>query len=721
MFDRYARFITRRARPALVVAGVLLAIAAVIGFGAFGKLQSGGFQDPAADSTKAQTRIDATFKSQPNLVLLVHAGRGTVDSPDAAAAGRTLTAELGRESGVDGVTSYWRTGASTLRSGDRTDALVLVHLTGSDSQVRDRTDALVTRYGGDRGAVTVTAGGPAGINRDVNAEVGRSLGIAEAIAVPITMLLLVLAFGSLVAALLPLAIGGVAVLGTFAELFVLGSVTDVAVYAVNMTTAMGLALGVDYALLMVGRFREQLAAGEAVPDAVHRTVVTAGRTILFSAATVATALAALLVFPEYFLRSFAYAGIGVVAIAALGALVIAPALLTVLGHRVNRGRLPWASRGIRSAESPFWQRIASGAMRRPVLAAVPVLAILLALASPLLGVTFGTPDQNVLRTTVASRQVADTLTARFGTNDSDAVDIVTTGPVAGADLARYATALSERAHVSHVATSLGVFSHGRRGPAATANPTLAGPDAQLITVSLTVDARSGTAEDLVRALRVADPPAGTTVLVGGTTAQTMDTEHSIGTRLPWAALLIVVTTFVLLFLFTGSVVQPLRALVLNGLSLSAALGAMTWIFQHGHLAGLLQVTPRPMDTSMTVLLSCIVFGLSMDYEVFLTSRIKELHDAGATPTDATAHGLGRTGRIITTAAGLLAVSFFAFGTSTVSFLQMFGLGTGLAILIDATLVRGILVPVAMRLLGRAAWYAPKPLRHLHTRVALAEA
>jgi RND superfamily putative drug exporter len=401
--------------------------------------------------------------------------------------------------------------------------------------------------------------------------------------------------------------------------------------------------------------------------------------------------------------------------------VIAPALLTVLGHRVNRGRLPWASGAPRSAESPFWQRIAGGAMHRPVLAAVPVLVVLLALASPLLGVKFGTPDQNVLRDTVASRQVADTLTARFGTNDTDAVKIVTTGPVGGAELARYAAGLSERAPVSRVATSLGVFSHGRQGPADTANPTLGRPGNQLITVSLSVDARSGTAEDLVRALRVADPPAGTAVLVGGTTAEMMDTEHSIGTRLPWAALLIVVTTFVLLFLFTGSVVQPVRALVLNGLSLSAALGAMTWIFQQGHLAGLLDVTPRPMDTSMTVLLSCIVFGLSMDYEVFLTSRIKELHDVGATPAGATTHGLGRTGRIITTAAGLLAVSFFAFGTSTVSFLQMFGLGTGLAILIDATLVRGILVPVAMRLLGRAAWYAPRPLRRLHTRVALAEA
>ena len=396
MFHTYGEFIARRSKIMLGLAGLALVVAGVLGFGAFGKLKAGGFDDPAADSSRAQRVIEAEYGGQVNLVLLVEAKAATVDAPESPCGGSGVGLGVGR--GIDGDQRR----------------VVLVDQ-GAKSQVgrRFRGAGARPRHGGrqpdrepDRGAhrevhgrshaaISVRAGGDAAANHDVTSEVARSLAIAEAIAIPVTLLLLVLAFGSMVAASLPLAIGGVAILGTFAELFVLGSVADVSVFAINLTTALGLGLGIDYALLLVARFREQVATGQSAHDAVVRTVETAGRTIVFSAGTVAAALAALLVFPLFFLRSFAYAGIGVVAIAAVAALVVVPALLAILGHRVNSGRLPW-SRTIRSGSSALWGRIAATVMRRPAIAAMPVLVALLVAASPLLGASFGTPDQGVL-------------------------------------------------------------------------------------------------------------------------------------------------------------------------------------------------------------------------------------------------------------------------------------------------------------------------------------
>jgi putative drug exporter of the RND superfamily len=728
MLHRYGTFVTRRARILLVLAGIFLIAAGYLGTGAFGKLKNGGFQDPQAESTRAERLIDAQFGGGTNLVLLVTAKNGTVDGAAAAAAGRRLTQALSGEAGVSGIASYWSTGAPDLRSTDGRQALVVGHLAGDQNQVLDRSKELFAAYAGDRGPVTVLAGGTGGISQDVNTQVTRSLAIAESIAVPLTLLLLVLAFGSLVAALLPLAIGGVAIMGTLAELAILGSVTDVSIFAINLTTALGLGLGIDYALFMVSRFREQLGKGDSVPEAVARTVATAGRTVIFSAAAVIAALAAMLVFPLYFLRSFAYAGMGVVAIAAIGALVVLPALLAVLGRRVNAGRLPWSA-AARGAEAPLWGRLAGAVMRHPGRTALPVLALLLVVATPLLGVSFGTPDQTVLPRSAGSRQVADALVDRFPGNSGAPIDVVATGPVAPAPLAEYARRLSALPGVAMVQTSAGAFTHGApvgaqpagTGAAAPANPALGGPGGQRLTVITSVAGQSAQAQDLVRAIRAMDGPGGGPTLVSGAAANLIDTSHVIGARLPLAIALVVLTTFLVLFLFTGSVVQPVRALLLNALSLGATLGVLTWIFQNGHLAGLLGFTPRPMDMAMTVLLFCITFGLSMDYEMFVMSRVKELHDQGAPAATAVSTGLARTGRIVSTAASLLAVTFFAFGTGTVSFLQMFGIGSGIAILIDATLIRGVLVPAAMRVLGRTAWYAPPPLRWVHARVALREA
>ncbi len=728
MLYRYGEFVARRARTLLVLSALLLVAAAVVGLGAFSKLRNGGFDDPASPSSRAQALIEERFGGSANLVLLVTPTGATagadVDEPAILAEGRALTDAIAAEPYVGEVVSYFTTPSPTLRSEAGTDALIVAHVEGTDGEVIERTDEIVQRHAGERGNLTVLVGGPAGISHDLTAQVTRSLAIAEAIAVPLTMLLLLLAFGSFVSALLPLAVGGVAILGTFAELALLGSVTDVSIFAINLTTALGLGLGIDYALFMVSRFREQLAAGQNVPEAVAQTVATAGRTVIYTALAVMAALAALLVFPLYFLRSFGYAGIGVVAIAAFGALVMLPALLAVLGHRVNAGRVRFV-RTAEATQSPFWGRLAGRVMRRPALLGLPVVALLLLVGSPLLGTVFGTPDQGVLQASTPSRQVADALVSRFPGNAAAPIDAVTTGPVERDEVAAFARTLSQLPDVARVNSSAGTFVDGTALPStsegAAAESAYARPDAQRFTIITTLPNKSERGEELVRAIRALPGPAGVDVLVNSADAALIDTKAAIAERLPIAVGLVLLTTLVVLFLFTGSVVQPVRAVLLNGLSLAATMGVLTWIFQEGHLAGLLGFTPRPMDMSMTVLLFCIAFGLSMDYEVFVLSRIRELHEQGVPAVQAVPQGLARSGRIVSTAAALLAVTFFAFGTSTVSFLQMFGIGAGLAILIDATLIRGILVPAAMRLLGAAAWWAPGPLRRVHARLALADA
>jgi RND superfamily putative drug exporter len=709
-------FVARRARLVLVAAMLAVVGFGVLGFGAFGKLKTDGFQDPGADSTTAQTLTDQRFGGSVGVVLLVHAEAGTVAGAPAREAGAAAASRLAAVPGVSNVVSYWQTHDPGLRSKDGKYALIL----GDTKSNRNLSSSELASLRSRSSQVDITVGGNAAITNDITTQVTKSLRTAEGIAVPIILALLVFAFGSVVAAMLPLAIGFIAILGTFAELFVLGSVTSVSIYAINLTTALGLALSIDYALLMVSRFREELAHGQEPARAVVRSVQTAGRTIVFSGATVMAALAVLLIFPLYFLRSFAYAGIGVVLISMVAAVVVLPALLAVLGRRVNSGRLPWARNRAPSTAAPFWGRLAGQAMRRPALIAIPVLAVLMLIALPLRHVQFGTPDDRVLSASTQSRAVGDVLRQDFTGNSATALNVITDGPLGRTALTAYATRLSGLAGVARVETSVATFVDGKAVPDS-ANPTLARPTAQRLLVVSAADPRSNAAKDLVRTVRGLPGPDGVRAYVGGDTAELIDTTHAIGTRLPLAALLILLTTFIVLFLFTGSVVQPIRALVLNGVTLAATAGLMVWIFQEGHLSGLLHFTPLPLDTSMLVLLFCIAFGLSMDYEVIVLSRIKEMHDRGLDNRASVTEGLTRSGRIVTTSAALMAVSFFAFGTATISFLQLFGIGAGFAVIIDATLVRAILVPACQRILGRAAWYAPAPLRRLQTRIGLTEA
>ncbi|MEV7341943.1 MMPL family transporter [Streptomyces sp. NPDC093544] len=721
MFERIAELAIRRSRLILVVAVLAVALMGVLGAGAFGKLLGGGYDDPASQSTRAGEVIDDKFGGETNLILLVRSSEGLIDAPAARRSGGVLVADLKEEKNLENVISYWDTASPDLRSKDGREAMVLAHVKGEGTERDENAKAVIDAYTGPyEGALTVQAGGGAAVTSEMGTQSGEDLFLAEAIAVPLTLVLLVLIFGSMVAALLPLGIGVIAIAGTFAELYVLGSVTDVSVFAINLTTALGLGLGIDYALLMVSRFREQLATGASVDDAVRRTVSTAGRTVAFSAATVAAALGALLVFPQYFLRSFGYAGVGVVVIAAVSTLFVMPALFVVLGHRVNSGRLPWTNPGRSDTRAPFWGRLAGTVMRRPALTALPVLAVLLLAASPLLGITFGTPDERVLPEDAESRQVSSVLRDKFNGNDDAALHVVIDKPLSKAPLESYAVELSGLEGVVRVETSTGIYADGQSTATDPGNSALGRPGAQQINVVSALAPKSDEAQSLVEEVRAVAPPAGSHPLVGGVDAVLVDSKDSIAGRLPIAVALVALTTFLLLFLFTGSVVQPLRALLLNLISLGATLGVMTWIFQDGHLSSLLGFTAQPMDVSMTVLMFCIAFGLSMDYEVFVTSRIKELHDLGEDNESAVTNGLGHTGRIVTAAACLLAVSFFAFGTAKLSFMQMFGLGSGLAILIDAVAVRGILVPAAMRLLGRSAWYAPGFLRKFHGRFGLSE-
>jgi RND superfamily putative drug exporter len=699
MFGRIGRFAADHARAVLVVTVLVMIGAGALGFTAFGKLKTEGFADPKAESSQAKDLIDGHFGGRTNLVFLIGADTGTVDDPAVKQAGTDLSNRLATDSRLTEVTSYFGTNAPPMKSTDGRYAIAVAHIPDHSN---DLVKELRTQYAGDTGPIKVTLGGAAAANTDISTQIGKDLALAEGIAVPIILILLVFAFGSLVAALLPLAVAAIAVLGTFAELSIFGSITDVSIYAVNLTTALGLGLAIDYALLMVSRFREELALGSPVPDAVARTVRTAGRTIVFSAATVAAALAVMLLFPLYFLRSFAYAGIGVIAIAMISAVVVLPALLAVLGHRINAGRLPWMRTSTPSSVSALWGRLAAFAMRRPVITAVPVLVLLIGAALPLLRVEFGVPDDRVVPSTLDVRAVGDTLRDSFNGDQSRAIEIVTTGPVSEGAVNDYSQRLSTLPGVARVSAT-------------------AGRGAELFTVVPHAESVSNEAQDLVRTIRSQPGPSGTEFTVGGPAAVVLDGKDTIGSRLPLALALIALTTFALLFLFTGSVLQPLRALLFNVIGLGSTLGVMVLIFQQGWLSDALGFTPLPLNINMLVLLFCIAFGLSMDYEVFVISRIKEMHDYGASNTEAVSYGLSRMGRLVSTAAVLLAVSFFAFGTSGVSFLQLFGLGAGLAVLIDATLIRGILVPVGMRLLGNRAWWSPAALRRIHDRIGVSEA
>uniref|UniRef100_A0AAU2JHM1 MMPL family transporter n=1 Tax=Streptomyces sp. NBC_00049 TaxID=2903617 RepID=A0AAU2JHM1_9ACTN len=719
---------TRRPRLVLLAALVFLVLSAVFGAEATGRLKTQGYDDPRSESSRAAHAVATRSGASPNLVVVAQARGGSVDGPAARGAGEGLTRRLAAEPHVSGVTSYWSGGAAELRSRDGHAAMVVAHVEGEGEQLGARVKRLskeLTAPTSSDAALTVHVGGSALIDTELQDISESDLKRAESVVLPGTLILLVLVFGGVVAAALPLLIGVLAVAGTLLVLSGLGAVTDVSVFALNLTTALGLGLGIDYGLLVVSRFREELGEGHAPRDAALRTVRTAGHTIAFSAATVSAALATLLVFPPYFLRSFAYAGIAVVAIAAVSAVTVLPALLALLGHRVNAWPVPWRRRVQAGSRSRFWEGLARMVVRRPLLAALPVIGLLVLLAAPFAHAGFATPDDRALPVSASSRQTGDLIRGSFDMKGSSALTVVMTGTASPSAQEDYARRLSALPQVAQVVAPDGSFRHGEEaavsgpgaGPAAgsAARPVGTGP-AQLSVVPL-VDPQSRAAQQLVRDIRATAAPAGTDVLVGGPSAVLVDAKKTVADRIPPALAMITLTTFVLLLGFTRSLLLPLKAIALNALSLAAVLGAMVWIFQSGHLQHLLGFTPGPLSTTMPVLLFCIVFGLSVDYEVFVLARIKEAHEDGQDNAGSIISGMARTGGIVTTAGALLAFTLLSFGTSQVSLLQFFGIGAGLGVLLDATLVRGVLVPALMRLAGGLNWWAPRLLRRKVPRPA----
>jgi len=724
VFVRLAHRTVRHRKLILVVTGLFVVVAGVLGAGVFDKLKSGGFEDPGAESTEAADLLEERFGAgDPDLVLLVTAPDGaTVDDAPVAAAGTALTAELAATDGVLQAVSYWSLGSPPpLRSVGEDRALVLLRLAGDDEAIDAEVTELRDAYEGSHDGVEIAFGGGAAVFAEVGETVEGDLAKAEAIAVPITLLLLVVVFGSLVAGLLPLAVGVVAVMGTFLTLTVLTSFTDVSIFSINITTALGLGLAIDYSLFIVSRFREELRHGRTVEDAVVRTVDTAGRTVFFSALTVAVSLAALLVFPLYFLRSFAYAGIAVVVLAAVAAVVGLPALLAVLGTKVDSLSIRRNRGEAKDEADGMWHRIASWVMRRPVGVATGVIIVLLILGAPFLGVAFGLPDDRVLPEGAAGREVSELLRDEFASNEAASFGVVVEEMGAEDDIAAYAATVSAIEGVAQVDASTGSYIAGNEvlGPDAASARFEGDGTSTWLSVVPAVEPVSPEGEALIKQIRELDAPSE--VLVGGSSAQLVDSKDAIFGLAPVAGLWIAASTFVLLFLLFGSILVPLKAIALNLLSLTATFGAMVWVFQDGHGAGFLDFTPTgTLDTSTPILMFCIAFGLSMDYEVFLLSRIKEEHDRTGDNTASVAMGLERTGRIVTAAAVLLSVTFLAFGTSGISFIKLFGLGLALAVVMDATVVRGLLVPAFMRLAGEANWWAPAWMLRIHERIGFSE-
>ncbi|MEU4496015.1 MMPL family transporter [Streptomyces sp. NPDC023998] len=734
----WTRFVTARPRLSLLAALVLTALAVFAGSGVAERMGSGGWQDPAAESTYATEALEREFPaSQPNLLLLVDSGRASVDDPAVAAEGRRLGERLAAEKDVTGVGSYWGTRSPALRAGDGHQALIAARIEGDEKATSEVLERIAPDFRGAHGPVQVSIGGPVALQHEMTVTIQEDLLRAELIALPVTLVLLVMVFGSAIAAQLPLGVGIVAILGTNAVLRGITEFAEVSVFAQNLTTALGLGLAIDYALFIVRRFREELDAGAEVRQAIGITLRTAGRTVLFSALTVAVSLAAMLVFPQYFLRSFAYAGIAVVLLAAGAALVLLPAALMLLGHRVNaldlrrlfkRSRRDGTSSDEAGADKASaeeqkaaadrraaadqeaagagWARVAGLVMRRAPLFAFATVAGLVLLGLPFLDVKFGTPDDRQLPSTSEVHVVQQQIRDGFPGSPAGGLEVFAedTGSGSATTPAEYA------AYRGKIAALPGVLRVD--------GPVTSGGTAYL-TVQPKGEAVGEEAQKLVHELR--DVPAPFETSVTGRAAVLEDSKAAIADRLPLALGIIAIVTLLLVFLLTGSVLIPVQAVVLNALSLTAMFGAVVWVFQDGHLSGLLAFTSTgDIETTLPVLMFCIAFGLSMDYGVFLLSRIKEEYDRTRDHEHAVRFGLQRTGGLITAAAVILAVVMVGIGTSRVTNTKMLGLGIALAVLMDAMVVRSLLVPSVMKLMGASTWWAPGPLRRFHQRFGLSE-
>ena len=721
MFERLGAAVYRRRRLVFIAALIGIVFLAVFGFRVLPKLDSGGFNDPGSASAAVTQILQTEFDSPDADLVVALKGAVPADDPSFAAMGKSLTTKLAAIVGVKRVTSYWLTPSPSLTSSDGNGAVLLVTYEPSStvaaSDITDEVKQVVAAV--DLGATQVYLGGSSVVSQAITGQISSDLARSEAIAIPLTTILLLIVFGSLVAAGMPLLVGLASIFGSFFILYLLTYQTDVSVFALNLVTGLGLGLGIDYSLLVVSRFREELASGREVGAAVARTVASAGRTVVFSGLTVALTLAAMLFFPQFFLRSFAYGGISVVAFAVIGAVIVLPAVLGLVGPRINSLRIR------RSVDRPNrgarWATLATAIMRRPWPVAIGSIAVLMLLAWPALGAKFGQIDERALPRDNYSVLDSAAITEDFPGLGGAPIDVMVPADVDAEAIADYAADLSLVATIEGVDSPAGLFEGGARVGDPTGRTALTSDGYVRLIATSTERPRSPAAEVVIAALRAVPAPSAQ-VLVGGFAAQYTDSQRGILQVLPWALGWVLVTVLLLLFMFTGSILLPIKAIILNILSLSAAIGVMVWIFQDGHLAWLVGdfVNTGTIDTSTVVLTAIVAFGLSMDYEVFLLSRIKEEYDRSGDNTASVALGLQRSAGIITAAAVLLAVNFAAFIPASVTNIKILGVGVTVAILLDATIVRLLLVPAFMRIAGRTNWWAPAPLRRVYERFGLAE-
>jgi RND superfamily putative drug exporter len=728
------------AAPRRIIAVALLVM---VGAGIFGipvskSLSAGGLQDPTSESWQAARLLSEKFgQGDMHMVIAVTSEAGA-ESLAARAVGADLVRQLQASPHVADVNSAWTASppdAATMISKDGKTGLIVAGITGGENGAQKHAKQLADQLVYDRDGVTVQASGDAMTRVQVNSQSEKDLLLMESIAMPLSFVVLVWVFGGVMAAALPLAVGGFAILTSMAVLRAITYATDVSIYALTLTVALSLALAIDYTLLIVSRFRDELAEGADRNQALVRTMATAGRTVLFSAMTVALSMVALMLFPMYFLKSFAYAGIAVVAFAAVAAVVVTPAAIVLLGgrldsldvRRLGRRPLTWPEPVRRPVEQMFFYRSTKLVMRHAIAVGLAIIAVLLILGAPFLGIKWGFPDDRVLPDSASARQVADEVRRDFAVDSTTNVTVVVPDltTVTPDELGRYAVQLSQVRDVSSVSAPGGTFVGGSLvGPASSTAAAIKDGSA-FFTVGSTAPLFSEASEIQLDRLHAVTGPGGQHVQMTGIAQVSRDSCDAITSRLPTVLAVIAAITFVLLFLLTGSVVLPLKAVLLNVLSLSATFGALVWIFQDGHLGALGTTATGTLVATIPVLLFCIAFGLSMDYEVFLVSRIREYWLMSGRPSadndESVALGLARTGRVVTAAALLMSISFAALIAAHVSFMRMFGVGLTLAVLVDATLVRILLVPAFMHVLGRANWWAPKPMVWLHARFGISEA
>jgi RND superfamily putative drug exporter len=685
----------------------------VWGIGVFDALSGeSSLDDPASESQLINERVLAELGPQKtDFIALYSSDTLSVEDPQFRTAVEAVATRLAASPYVAQVSSYYQTRSSSMVSADKHQTFLAIRLT---SEAEDE-EATEVREDLAATGLSTQVGGQTAVDLDIGGQIPSDIARAEMIAMPILLLLLILVFGSVVSALMPVMIGAVAVLGAFALVRVITMFTTVSIFSINVITILGLGLAVDYGLFIVSRFREELDNNASVQNALARTVATAGRTVVISGVLVMLALSSLLIFPQVLLRSMGLGGAAAVLVAMVSSLTVLPAMLAVLGHRVNALRLPWARKrpiptmtgavaagAAKALDDGRWGRIAGRVMRRPVLYLIGVVALLAVLTMPFFSIRFGGIDERMLPPGTESQVVSARLAADFPNGTIRPIRVLVSDAAPEA-----ATAFTQQ--VGAIAGVTDVAVSAQKGAAS------------LLTVSYTGDASNQHARQIVESIRSLPAPSGAQVMVGGSTASVMDQLDSLTARLPWMALLVALITFIVLTVAFGSVVVPLKAIVMNVVSIGAAFGVVTWIFQDGHLSGPLNFIPTGyIEASQPILMVAILFGLSMDYEVFLLSRVRERWDELGNNTEAVKSGVQHTGWLITTAAMLLCVVVGSFATSGITFIKMIGVGMVVALLVDATLVRLLLVPATMRLLGSYNWWAPPFVQALYGRYGIKE-